>query len=108
MKVSMELPVITRHRRDMTEKMLKVTLNPNKQQQQPSCKWSVKVKLAFLECMTQNVLRTLAILLSCSAMLSCYLAILLSCCPAILLSCYAILLSCYAILLSCYAILLSC
>ena len=32
MKVSIELPVATRHRRDMTEKLLKVTLNPNKQQ----------------------------------------------------------------------------
>ena len=34
MKVSIELPVATRHRRDMTEKMLKATLNLNKQQQQ--------------------------------------------------------------------------
>ena len=33
-KVSTELPVATRHRRDMTEKLLKATLNPNKQQQQ--------------------------------------------------------------------------
>ena len=32
-KVSNELPVVTRHRRDMTEKLLKATLNPNKQQQ---------------------------------------------------------------------------
>ena len=31
-KVSIELPVATRHRRDMTEKLLKATLNPNKQQ----------------------------------------------------------------------------
>ena len=30
-KVIIELPVATRHRRDMTEKLLKVTLNPNKQ-----------------------------------------------------------------------------
>ena len=29
MKVSIELPVTTRHRHDMTEKLLKVTLNPN-------------------------------------------------------------------------------
>ena len=29
MKVSIELPVATRHRRDMTEKLLKATLNPN-------------------------------------------------------------------------------
>ena len=29
MKVSTELPVATRHRRDMTEKLLKATLNPN-------------------------------------------------------------------------------
>ena len=28
-KVSIELPVATRHRRDMTEKLLKATLNPN-------------------------------------------------------------------------------
>ena len=28
-KVSIELPVTTRHRRDMTEKLLKATLNPN-------------------------------------------------------------------------------
>ena len=28
-KVSTELPVATRHRRDMTEKLLKATLNPN-------------------------------------------------------------------------------
>ena len=28
-KVSTELPVTTRHRCDMTEKLLKVTLNPN-------------------------------------------------------------------------------
>ena len=33
-KVSTELPVATRHHRDMTEKLLKATLNPNKQQQQ--------------------------------------------------------------------------
>ena len=33
-KVSIELPVATRHRPDMTEKLLKVTLNQNKQQQQ--------------------------------------------------------------------------
>ena len=33
-KVSTELPVVTSHRRDMTEKLLKATLNPNKQQQQ--------------------------------------------------------------------------
>ena len=30
LKVSIELPAATRHRRDMTEKMLKATLNPNK------------------------------------------------------------------------------
>ena len=29
MKVSIELPVATRHRRDMTEKLLEATLNPN-------------------------------------------------------------------------------
>ena len=34
-KVSIELPVATRHRRDMTEKLLEATLNPNKQQQYP-------------------------------------------------------------------------
>ena len=33
-KVSIELPFETRRRRDMTEKLLKATLNPNKQQQQ--------------------------------------------------------------------------
>ena len=33
-KVSIELPVATRHCRDMTEKLLKATLNPNKQQQE--------------------------------------------------------------------------
>ena len=33
-KVSTELPVATRHRRNMTEKLLKATFNPNKQQQQ--------------------------------------------------------------------------
>ena len=33
-KVSIELPVATRHRHDMTEKLLKATLNPTKQQQQ--------------------------------------------------------------------------
>ena len=32
-KVSKELPVATRHRLDTTEKLLKATLNPNKQQQ---------------------------------------------------------------------------
>ena len=32
--MSIELPVATRHRRDMTEKLLKATLTPNKQQQQ--------------------------------------------------------------------------
>ena len=32
--VSIELPVATRHRRDITEKILKATLNPNKQQLQ--------------------------------------------------------------------------
>ena len=30
-KVNIELPVATRHRLDMTEKLLKATLNPNKQ-----------------------------------------------------------------------------
>ena len=34
LKVSLELPVATRHRRDMTEKLLKATLNLNKQQYQ--------------------------------------------------------------------------
>ena len=34
LRVSIELPVATRHLRDMTEKLLKVTLNLNKQQQQ--------------------------------------------------------------------------
>ena len=29
-----QLPVATRHRREMTENLLKATLNPNKQQQQ--------------------------------------------------------------------------
>ena len=33
MKVCTELPVTTRHHHDMTEKLLKATLNPNKQQQ---------------------------------------------------------------------------
>ena len=33
LKVSIEIPVAIRHRRDMTEKLLKVTSNPNKQQQ---------------------------------------------------------------------------
>ena len=33
--MSIELPVATRPRCDMTEELLKVTLNPNKQQQQP-------------------------------------------------------------------------
>ena len=33
-KVSIELTVATRHRHNITEKLLKVTLNPNKQQQQ--------------------------------------------------------------------------
>ena len=33
-KVSIELPVATRHHCDMTEKLLKAALNPNKQQQQ--------------------------------------------------------------------------
>ena len=33
-KVSIELPVATRHHRYMTEKLLKATFNPNKQQQQ--------------------------------------------------------------------------
>ena len=32
--VSIERPVVTRHRRDMTEILLKATLNTNKQQQQ--------------------------------------------------------------------------
>ena len=34
--VSLELPVATRHHRDMTETLLKVTLNPTKQQQHNS------------------------------------------------------------------------
>ena len=33
-KVSIELPVATRHRCDITEKLLKATLNPNKQQRE--------------------------------------------------------------------------
>ena len=33
-KLSIELPVATRHRRDMTAEWLKEMLNPNKQQQQ--------------------------------------------------------------------------
>ena len=32
--MSIELPVATRHRRDMAEKLLKATVNQNKQQQQ--------------------------------------------------------------------------
>ena len=36
MKVSIELPVATRHHLDMTEKLLKATLNPNTQKQQCS------------------------------------------------------------------------
>ena len=32
MNASIKLPIATRHRRDMTEKLLKATLNPNKQQ----------------------------------------------------------------------------
>ena len=35
-KVSIELPVATRHRCDMTEKLLQAMFNPNKQQQQGS------------------------------------------------------------------------
>ena len=38
-KQHFELPVATRHRRDMTEKLLKAMLNPNKQQQQLSASW---------------------------------------------------------------------
>ena len=34
--MSIELPVATRHRRDTTDKLLKATLNPNKQQQHSS------------------------------------------------------------------------
>ena len=33
MKESIELPVTTRHRRDMTENLFKATLSSNKQQQ---------------------------------------------------------------------------
>ena len=33
-KVGIELPAATRHRRDLTEKLLEAALNPNKQQQQ--------------------------------------------------------------------------
>ena len=36
-KMSIELPVATRHRRDITEKLLKAVLDPNKQQQQSIC-----------------------------------------------------------------------
>ena len=36
-KVSTELPVATRHRHDMAEKLLEATLNPNKQQQHKGC-----------------------------------------------------------------------
>ena len=32
--MNIELLIATRHRRDMTKKLLKATLNPNKQQQQ--------------------------------------------------------------------------
>ena len=40
-KVSIELPVATRHRRDMTEKMWKATLNPNSHTHLPNiCKSS--------------------------------------------------------------------
>ena len=35
-RVSIELPVSTRHHRDMTEKLWKAMLNPNKQQQCPN------------------------------------------------------------------------
>ena len=35
-KVSLELPVATRHRLDMTEKLLKATLNPNNNKVQRS------------------------------------------------------------------------
>ena len=47
-KVSIELPVAARHRRDMTEKLLKVMLNPNKQQQ-PTQYNDLKGKVTDLE-----------------------------------------------------------
>ena len=42
--VSFELPVATKHHRDMTEKLLKATLNSNKQQQHDlsNVDWAVK------------------------------------------------------------------
>ena len=46
-KVSLELPVATRHRRDMTEKLLKATLNTNKQQQQ-YLSWTDSIKQSLL------------------------------------------------------------
>ena len=39
--MSIELPVATRHRCDMTEKLLKATLNPNKQQQHNSSQFHI-------------------------------------------------------------------
>ena len=42
MKVSTELPVATRHRRDMTEKMLKATLNQNNQTSKQTSKQTNK------------------------------------------------------------------
>ena len=43
--MSIELPVATINRRDMTEKMLKATLNPNKQRDSQPFGLSVKVFL---------------------------------------------------------------
>ena len=50
-KVSIALPVATRHVRDMTEKMLKATLNPNKHQQ------NQLLRLASLELMATRIVR---------------------------------------------------
>ena len=45
-KVGIELPVATRHSRDMTEKLLKVTLNQNKHTNNFRCVWFIFVSPA--------------------------------------------------------------
>ena len=53
-KVSIELPVATRHCRDMTEKWLKVTLNQNKQKNKQTETFLLKHALLILKCQTSD------------------------------------------------------
>ena len=59
LKVTIELPATSRHRRDMTERLLKATLSPNQTNKQKNLFWisSLKPKCGF----TQNLVGSIRV-----------------------------------------------